>query len=327
MKFILSLGFVFGLTLQVGAQPQANMRPYYVQAMYDYFGGDPFFAIPVFLAGDRASGDTLTVPDFDLYARRSLCYPKLGAPKRAKSNLTKELTIDEKTIVGSGQAEIKQIAEVAIGGSYRNVKNYSIAFTDVQVDETPIHDLTTQVDLSKCPFLRTVISPCLTGKDKTIAKLVVYGTRQFSINLEKKVAGSGGAEATSLVNRFFGKAKVEVKADDASQSVITISDSAQTPIAWKPLCVSSKDIQVREKQIKMGLFDTLKKAWESRDPSVAKATLAKSDDLIISPDMILENIFSEDLVVFRPEEIKLHRDYISFVTLHFLVASLYYQKA
>jgi hypothetical protein len=299
-------------------------RVAYEQAMYDYFGRSPFYAIPIFLAGSRASGDTLRVGTYDKYAPREHCFSKLGPPQLAKSALTKEMQIDDQTISGSGRIDGKRVLEAAVGAKFARVRGYSLSFTNVEVDETPEHYLVQYADYAKCGFLKDIFSKKPKDADKVLTNFVVHGTREISISLEKTVGGSGDVSAFSgLLSKFIGGGKVEAKYDDKLQSLFTIPGQVQVPIAFRPIFVSLPDVLKRETQIKNGWDKELDEIWKARDREHARARLGQME-LLVPPKQIIATMFSGELTSFNPREVERDRSYINFVTLHILAASIAY---
>jgi hypothetical protein len=274
------------------------------------------------------AGDTLTVQRFDKYAARETCFPKLPNPARVKSNLTKELSVDDVAISGGTEVQAKHILDAAIGASYKNVKGFQISFTNVDVDETPINDLETGADLGKCPFLESILAKTVVTPDKVLANMVVYGSRQISVNLEKKISGQGNA--TAVIDKIAAllsfKGKVEAKYDDMWQSTIAITDENPLPIAFRSAFVSTKDIQLRAEQMKKGYEKSLAEAWRLKNRDLAARVLEADRNLAIRPEQIKANMFSGSLTQLLPRETAQHRDYIRFVTLHLLASSLYYKE-
>jgi hypothetical protein len=319
---LLVVAFTFG----VAAQTDPN-RVRYEQAMYDYFGRSPYFAIPIFLSGERASGDTLKIGLYSLYSPRKLCYPSLGKPHLADSNLSKQQQTDGTVIAGAGRIGLKKIVSAAADAKYDRISKFMVAFADVKVDETAEYYLKTKVNYTNCSFLKDIIEGHASNSDLVLINFVVHGKSEFTIVLEKKL---GGAADVGMVKnsfaRLFGSAKVEANADTRTHSSLKVTADKSAPIAFRPVFVSLDDVLLREKQIKEGIGKALDEIWKKKDVRAAKQLLEKRSDLNLPPEKLLARMFTGKLTEFNPLKVARDQRYMNIVTSHVLVSSLVYGR-
>lgn len=321
---LLFLGFAqTSLAQPLPSEDQSN----YEHAMYNYFSQRPFHAIPIFLSGRRSSADTLALQgkhDFYLYSAREDCFPKLGAPQLNKRDLVKVTEIDERAMSGSGKVNVNRIADAALSANFDRVKNYSISFSNVEIDETPLFSLKQTADLSKCPFLDDVIEKT-TGTGLVLVSMVILGNTEISFTLAKKTSGRADLNLLSKLLSSI-KGEVNVAYDDKLETKVTITGGNQAPIAFRPAFVSSRDILLREAQVKKGLDREILRANARGDKDATVALFANFPELNARPERILRAAFLGPVVEFQPEKIQNHREYLRMMVLHYITSSAYYGR-
>lgn len=286
---------------------------------YEYFATYPFYALPVFGAGDLESGDVVNALTSETLLDRRTCYPGLAAPARRNRRDDFPGMLISKRAGAGLKLRGTVYRALALGGSadFEFLDSSTFAVEEGTVEEPKPEQslLRSPASTAICDTVRRILDGQqeYANVDALDAIPVIVGSvfnGRRSLALDLKISGAGELQA-DLEKRLKKLVPMEGAIEVSGGYIVSYRAKGRdiVPLAFRPFAVNVAELLTLRAQYDQAARDTLREFFAENDvtvpetPSLLREILRRLK-LLISPKELWARLVGGQVEEFTPEKDK-----------------------